>query len=131
MISADSVGCTTARNKGTCSNRLNIRRDRVEVRVLHALRDRLMDPALFAAFCQEFTHEVNRARIEARASLEAARQEIERIDRRLKKLVEAIVDGVPALTLKDELLGGEARKADLLQALATAAEPPAARRQSR
>jgi len=88
------------------------------------MRDRLMDPTLFAAFCQEFTHEVNRARIEARASLEAARQEIERIDRRLKKLVEAIVDGVPALTLKDELLGGEARKADLLQALATAAERP-------
>jgi chorismate mutase len=98
MISADLVGCSTARNKGTCSNRLNIRRDRVEVRVLNALRDRLMDPALFTVFCEELTKEVNRARIEARTSLEAARHEIERINRELKKLVQAIMDGVPALS---------------------------------
>ena len=30
MISADLVGCSTARNKGTCDNRLNIRRDALE-----------------------------------------------------------------------------------------------------
>lgn len=93
MISADLVGCATARNKGTCANRVNIRRDRLEARVLNALRDRLMDPALFAVFCEEFTREVNRARIEARTSLDAARREIERIDRELQKLLQHIVDG--------------------------------------
>ena len=46
MISADLVGCSTARNKGTCDNRPNIRRDRLEERVLNALRFHLMDPAL-------------------------------------------------------------------------------------
>ena len=117
MISADLVGCSTARNKGTCSNRLNIRRDCIEARVLNALRDRLMDPALFAAFCEEFTKEVNQIRIEARTSLAAAQREIERIDRDLKKLVQAIKDGVPALSLKEELLGKEARKAELVQML--------------
>lgn len=124
MISADLVGCSTARNKGTCSNRINIRRDRVEARVLNALRDRLMDPALFAAFCEEFTNEVNRMRIDARTSLAAARREIERIDRELKKLVQAIKDGVPALSLKEELLGKEARKAELVQTLASDEGPP-------
>ena len=124
MISADLVGCSTSRNKGTCSNRLNIRRDRVEARVLNALRDRLMDPALFAAFCEEFTREVNQIRIEARTSLASARREIERIDRELKKLVQAIKDGVPALSLKEELLGREARKADLVQTLGSAERPP-------
>jgi site-specific DNA recombinase len=124
MISADLVGCSTARNKGTCSNRFSIRRDRVEARVLNALRDRLMGPALFAAFCEEFTKEVNQIRIEARTSLAAARREIERIDRELKKLVQAIKDGVPALSLKEELLGKEARKAELVQMLASAERPP-------
>lgn len=32
MISADLVGCSTARNKGTCDNRRNIRRDQFEAR---------------------------------------------------------------------------------------------------
>lgn len=125
MISADLVGCATARNKGTCSNRLNIRRDRIEARVLTALRDRLMDPALFAAFCDEYTREVNRARIEARATFEAARGELERIDRELKKLIQAITDGVPGATLKDQFIEREARKAELTTLLATAEEPPA------
>lgn len=124
MISADLVGCATARNKGTCSNRLNIRRDRIEARVLTALRDRLMDPALFAAFCDEYTREVNRARIEARTTLEAAREEIARIDRELKKLIQAITDGVPGATLKDQFVEREARKAELKHLLATAEEPP-------
>ncbi|WP_410723818.1 hypothetical protein, partial [Burkholderia sp. SIMBA_024] len=30
MISKDLLGCTNARNKGTCNNRLNIRRDTLE-----------------------------------------------------------------------------------------------------
>jgi hypothetical protein len=49
------VGCSTARNKGTCKNRLNIRRDGLEKRVLNGLKGHLMDPELFAIFCEEFT----------------------------------------------------------------------------
>jgi len=55
MISANLVGCSTARNKGTCDNRTNIRRDRLEERVLNALRHHLMDLALFKEFCYEFS----------------------------------------------------------------------------
>ena len=32
MISKDLLGCATARNKGTCTNRLNIRRGQLEPR---------------------------------------------------------------------------------------------------
>ncbi len=60
MISADLIGCSTARNKGTCENRRSIQRDRLEGRVLNALRYHLMDPALFKEFCDEFTREMNR-----------------------------------------------------------------------
>jgi len=76
MISSDLVGCAAARNKGTCSNRVNIRRDRLEARVLTALREHLMDPVLFAEFCEEFTREMNRLRIEERASQEAVKTEL-------------------------------------------------------
>jgi site-specific DNA recombinase len=66
MISADLVGCSMVRNKGTCDNRTNIRRDRLEERVLNALRFHLMDAALFKEFCDEFTREMNRLRMEGR-----------------------------------------------------------------
>lgn len=71
MISKDLLGCATSRNKGTCDNRLNIRRNLLEASVLNGLRQHLMEPALFKEFCDEFTREVNRLRMEASASLDA------------------------------------------------------------
>ena len=38
MISKDLLGCATSRNKGTCDNRLNLRRDAFEASVLSGLR---------------------------------------------------------------------------------------------
>ncbi len=38
MISSTLLGCSTRHNKGTCSNALNIRRDRLETAVLSGLR---------------------------------------------------------------------------------------------
>ncbi len=41
IISATHVGCSTARNKGTCSNRLTIKRTDLEDRVVGSLKSRL------------------------------------------------------------------------------------------
>ncbi len=123
MISRDLVGCATARNKGTCNNRLNIRRDHLEARVLDALRGRLMDPDLFGVFCDEFTREVNRLRVQQRAQTEAERRELARIDRDLDKLVQALLDGVPATSVKLKMECLESRKVELLAKRAAAEEP--------
>jgi flagellar motility protein MotE (MotC chaperone) len=61
------------------------------------------DQELFEEFCEELTREMNRLRMEHRASLSAAEREIDRIEARRKKLVESIMDGVPASEIKDEL----------------------------
>lgn len=50
MISKDLLGCATAWTKGTCDNRLNIRRDAFEASVLSGLRNHLMEPELFKEF---------------------------------------------------------------------------------
>jgi site-specific DNA recombinase len=86
MISASHVGCAAARNKGTCTNRRTFSRAKVETRILDALATRLMDPALFTAFCEEHVVETNRLRAEAtsgRRGLEAERARIERDLQRL------------------------------------------------
>jgi hypothetical protein len=41
-ISTNPFGCSSARNKGTCDNRLNVR---LEASVLNGLKHHLMDPA--------------------------------------------------------------------------------------
>jgi site-specific DNA recombinase len=124
MISADLLGCSTARNKGTCDNRVNIRRDRLEERVLNALRHHLMDPALFAEFCDEFTREMNRLRIDAGASIDAARAEIRKIDRDLDMLVNMILKGGAADRINEKMVALERRKKELESFLSTATEPP-------
>ncbi|MEJ6011797.1 recombinase family protein [Novosphingobium aquae] len=123
MVSGDLLGCSTARNKGTCNNRTNIRRDRLEERVLNALRHHLMDPALFAEFCDEFTREMNRARIEGRAAITAAETEIRKIDRDLDKLIDLILDGGQADRLNEKMLMLEKRQKELKEFLETAKEP--------
>ncbi|MBF0865432.1 recombinase family protein [Gluconobacter sp. R71646] len=124
MISKNLLGCSTARNKGTCDNRMTIRRDMLEKSVLNGLRTRLMDPALFKEFCDEFTREVNRVRMERGADLAAMRAELPRVDRELDKAIQAILDGVPGVKLKDKIGRLEARKEELTALLADAPQPP-------
>ena len=57
--------------------------------MLTALQDKLLRQDLFEEFCDEFTREMNRLRMEHRASLSVQpKREIERIEARAKKLIE-------------------------------------------
>ncbi|APO76475.1 hypothetical protein AM571_CH03684 [Rhizobium etli 8C-3] len=58
--------------------RKDIRRDQLEAGVLNALRHHLMEPELFKKFCDEFTSEMNRLRMEGRTSIDAAEAETNR-----------------------------------------------------
>ncbi|SFF14630.1 hypothetical protein [Methylobacterium sp. 13MFTsu3.1M2] len=126
MISKDLLGCATARNKGTCDHRVNIRRDALEVSILNGLRTHLMEPELLREFCAEFTREVNRLRIERGAELGAKRRELERTERELDKAIDAILAGIPPLKLKAKIETLEGRKAELTAFLGDAQEPPPA-----
>jgi site-specific DNA recombinase len=78
MYWRDRLACFGARSRGTCSNRLTISRQEVEQRVLVALRDKLMRRDLFEDFCREYVGELNRLRMEHRASLSNGRRELAR-----------------------------------------------------
>jgi site-specific DNA recombinase len=113
MYWRDRLACFGARSRGTCTNRLTISRQELEERVLVALRDKLMRRDLFEDFCREYVRELNRLRMEHRAGLSRARTELATVEREIRKLVQAIKDGVSALSIKDELLSLEARKVEL------------------
>lgn len=122
--SREYLGCFGARERGTCTNKLRISRLEVESRVLKALQEKLLRQDLFEEFCDEFTREMNRLRMQYRADLTAAEREIERIEERRKKLVQSIVDDVPASEVKDELKANALRREALQAKLAAANEPP-------
>jgi len=103
---------------------LTIRRDEVEARVLTALKEKLLRQDLFEEFCDEFTREMNRLRMEHRASLSAARREIERVELRRKKLIEMVMDGVAPSEVRDEINANAAKREELKAKLAAADMPP-------
>jgi hypothetical protein len=124
MASANRLSCFGARYKGICDNGLTIRRDEVESRVPEALQQKLLNQELFEEFCDEFTREMNRLRMQHRADFTAAEREIERIEARRKKLVESIMDGVPASEVRHELKANALRREALQAKVAAADEPP-------
>jgi len=122
--SREQLGCFGARGRGTCTNLLTIPRQEVEQRVLNALQDKLMRKHFFDEFCREFGKEMNRLRMEQRAGQTSAKRELARLEARRKRLVESIMEGVPASEVKDELIGIGKRRGELEAQLKTADEPP-------
>jgi hypothetical protein len=123
-VSQSHYGCSNARNKGTCSNRLTVRQDEVERLVISALQSRLMDPALLEEFCAEYTRHMNRLRGERNASLGAARSELAKLAKARENLIQAIKDGVPASEVKDDLARVAARREELEAMLGGTREEP-------
>ncbi|TXL75228.1 recombinase family protein [Vineibacter terrae] len=123
-ISASHYGCSTARNKGTCNNRLTIRQDELEGFMLGALQSRLMDPALLEEFCGEYTRHMNRLRGEKNASLASAKAELARLARQRGNIIEAIKNGVSGAEVKDDLARIVARREELEALLAGTKEEP-------
>ena len=123
MNGARRYGCSTAINKGTCANKLTIRRDEVEQKVLNGLRHQLMHPDLVKEFVDEFHREFNRLAADRDIDQDRHARDLEKIERELKRIITAIKDGVPALSLKEEMVSLENRKVALEQNINHAPAP--------
>jgi site-specific DNA recombinase len=124
LKSRHRLACFGACDKGTCTNRLTIRRDEIESRILHALQEKLLRRDLFEEFCHEFTREVNRLRMAASASTAATERDLCRVQAEIGKLIQALKDGVPASIVKDPLITLEAQQTELRARLDRSVQPP-------
>ncbi|WOS64637.1 recombinase family protein [Sinorhizobium fredii] len=123
-VSQNHYGCSTARDKGTCENRVTIRQDELEGMVIAALQSRLMEPALLEEFCAEYTRHMNKLRNEKNASLGTAKSELAKLAKARDNIIQAIKDGVPATEVKDDLARITARREELESLLAGTKEEP-------
>ena len=124
-ISSTLFGCASARDKGTCDNRLNIKVERLDEIVLSGLKGRLMNPEIYQEFLAAYIAERNTILAHRNAQYTAAEAELRKLKARQKSLVQAVADGLPARAAKDELIALEAREDELNALLANrpAAEP--------
>jgi len=122
-ISKDLFGCATARNKGTCDNRLNIRTDAVETIILDGLKDNLLAPDLYKEFAREFIAETNRLRMDQSADIDAMRSELPKIEQQIDKLVMSIANGADALPLNSKIKKLHAHQLELEKALLETNDP--------
>ena len=116
---ANRFACAGARDRATCTNTLTIRGDVLEASILAGLQTRLMEPARFEQFAKEFVAETNRQRMASMAAKTVAQAAIDRIERQIKRLVDAIVEGADAMPLNAKLKELDAEKGCLLAELAS------------
>ena len=124
VYSTHRLACSGRRERGICTNRLSIRRDELEARVLAALQTRFFESAPFQVFCEEFTAAVNQARMTHRASLSSATRELDRVRRDIQHVVDAICQGVQGAEVKDRMAELQDKKEALLTKLAATDQPP-------
>ncbi len=123
MMNVSRYGCTNAKTRGTCTNRLTIRRDHLEEVVLLGLKSRLMHPDLVKEFVAEYHREINAQLSSREAGRKSLERDLARTKQEIGRIIEAIKAGVRAASVQEELEVLEARKAELEHELRT--DPPA------
>ena len=120
----DELRCYNHVKRGMCANTRMIKRQEVEARALRALKERfLADPVAFAGFCAGFQEAQNQERMELRGRIIATKREVDRVTRGIRKIIDAIVAGVPGEELKTKMEDMQARKTALVAQMATLEQP--------
>src|SRR5579875_3695602 len=122
-MARDRYGCAAHRQKGTCPNSRTIVRDRVEARILGGLKERMLTPDLVAEFVRTLAAETAEAQAAAASTRTRLERELAEVERRLRKLMDAIETGGWLPTMRGRMEELEARKLAITDELATIGRP--------
>ncbi|SHK66523.1 Site-specific DNA recombinase [Shimia gijangensis] len=125
IIGKAYFGCANSRNKGTCDNRLTIKRDDLEARVLSGLKDHLLHPDLIAEFTRSYQEEFNRLAGTIKQDHAKAEQDLAKVTKQIDAIIDAITEGMFHPSLKAKMGDLETQKATLEAKLASIdTQPP-------
>ena len=113
IMAKDRYGCSTHRRKGTCANGSTISRQRIEARVLGALKEKMVTPDLVEEFIRTFEEEVNKAGQERVKREQRVRDRLGEIERSIKRIIRVIEDGGYVRSMTDQLRSLEAEQDSL------------------
>ncbi len=124
QVGKQYYGCSTQRNKGTCDNRLTIKRADLEDRVLSGLKEQLLHPNLIAEFAKAYQEEYNRLAGSIQQERSNATRGLAQVEHKISHLIDAISDGMFHASMKDKLTALEVRKSELEALIAAASDEP-------
>ena len=96
---------------------LTVQRDELEAKVLDGLRHHLMHPDMVKTFIEEFHREINRQAGEHDLDRDRIERDIEKTERHIQRVIEAIKAGVSGVAVKDEMATLEACRIALVAQL--------------
>jgi DNA invertase Pin-like site-specific DNA recombinase len=124
VVGKSYYGCANARNKRTCDNRVTIKIEDVESRVLGGVKDQLLHPDLIAEFINAYRKEYNQLAAAIIKDKTKSEQELAKVARQIDKIIEAITEGMFHNSMKEKMTELEARKAELERELESAHDEP-------
>ena len=99
---------------------MTIRREVLEDSVLDGLKEHLMHPHCVKEFISEYYKEMNRLAATQDTDRDRWIRDLDKADREMKKLIQAIKDGVPGSVVKDEMQVLEERQKEMKHSLENA-----------
>ena len=120
-VGRDYLACGGARRRGTCSNSASLRRSVIEQSVIAALRSNLMQPEDVREFVEAFTAEWNQLAAASNAERAHDQTRLTGIQRKIEKIVEAVMEGFKSEEMKQQLDVLSQQKAQLQTRLAAPA----------
>ncbi len=124
QVGKQYYGCSAHKNKGTCGNRLTIKRTDLEDRVLSGLKEQLLHPDLIAEFTIAYQEEYNRLAGSIQQERSKAERNLAKVESKIANLINAISDGMFHASMKDKLTALEVRKSELETLIAAASDEP-------
>ncbi len=114
VVGAERWGCSTSRATGTCTNTRTIGTAQLEHRILDALRHRLLQPDLVAAFIEEYRLASEASRKAAAASHAKIERNRAKVTGRIERLTDMMADGVGNyVEMKKRLLAALAEREEI------------------
>jgi site-specific DNA recombinase len=118
VVVNDRYGCLNHFRKGTCDNGRTVRRSEIEGRVLAGLTEKLVSPEAVAAAVRAHAEETNRQNHERRAQAEVDRRALEKVERSIKSIIDAIEEGMYQPSMRARMDDLERQKAEIVTRLA-------------
>ncbi|MFC7049482.1 zinc ribbon domain-containing protein [Emcibacter nanhaiensis] len=117
IVSQDLYGCFNARNRNTCTNKHTIKRQRIEERVLHGLKDKLITPEVVETIIREMQQEANRLQRERLQGHDQKKKDLAAVNSKMMRYVEAIGEGTDLPIMHTQLKELEVERKRLEQEL--------------
>lgn len=108
--SGDQLCCSAHRERGSCTNGRTIKWAALETRVFDIISRTLDDPDTMAKYVVEYHAERKKAVSQQDAARKVARDRLEKVERRIRNLVEAVAEGFGTEEIKTELRKLEAER---------------------